>query len=112
MDCGRSKRRDRGTAYVHQGGLEAGDSVQVQCLKLQTCCFRKEVPRHWRADVLAFSGTVPTLRQLMSAYTEQAVESEVEEPRFVRMPEATRVPGVNGRRLDRLAELYETEFPE
>ncbi len=87
------------------------ETVQVQYLKLQTVCLRREMPRPWRADVLTFAGTMPTLRALMSAYAEQAVESEAEEPRFVRLPDSQRVPGANARRLERLAELYETEFP-
>ena len=47
----------------------------------------------------------------MSAYAEQAVESEAEEPRFVHLPDGQRVPGAVTRCLGRLAELYKTEFP-
>ena len=96
--------------------LGEDSTVQVQYLKLQTRCLRQVLPRHWHAELLTFSGTVPSLRQLMSAYNEQAVESEAEEPRFInRGPEASRaaegsIP--NARRMDRLADLYAQEFPE
>ncbi len=39
------------------------------------------------------------------------MESEAEEPRFVRLPDGQRVPGADTRCLERLAELFETEFP-
>ena len=39
------------------------------------------------------------------------MESEAEEPRFVRLPDGQRVPGAVTRCLGRLAELYETVFP-
>ncbi len=47
-----------------------GETVQVQYLKLQTACLRREVPLPWRSEVLPFTGTMPTLRSLMSAYAE------------------------------------------
>ena len=46
------------------------EAVQVHYLKLQTACLRREMPRPWRTDVLTFTGTMPTLRALMSAYAE------------------------------------------
>ena len=46
------------------------EAAQVQYLKLQTACLRREMPRPWRTDVLTFTGTMPTLRALMSAYAE------------------------------------------
>ena len=39
------------------------------------------------------------------------MESEAEEPRFVRLPDGQRVPGADTRCLEWLAELYEIEFP-
>ena len=54
---------------------------------------------------------MPTLRALMSAYAKLAVESEAEESRFVRLPDGQRVPGADARRLERLTELSEMEFP-
>ncbi len=69
------------------------------------------MPRPWRTDVPTFPGTTPTLRALMSAYAKLAVESEAEESRFVRLPDGQRVPGADARRLERLTELSEMEFP-
>ena len=46
------------------------ETLQVQYLRLQTACLRREVPRPWRSEVLPFTVTVPTLRSLMSAYAE------------------------------------------
>ena len=96
--------------------LGEDSTVQVQYLKLQTRCLREILPRHWHAELLTFSGTAPSLRQLMNAYNEQAVESEAEEPRFVnRGPEASRAAEgslPNARRMGRLADLYAQEFPE
>ncbi len=39
------------------------------------------------------------------------MESEAEEPQFVRLPDGQRVPGADARRLERLTKLYEMEFP-
>ncbi len=96
--------------------LGEDSTVQVPYRKSQTRCLRQVLPRHWHAELLTFSGTVPSLRQLVSAYDEQAVASEAEEPRVINQcPEASRaaersIP--NARRMDRLAVLYAQEFPE
>ncbi len=39
------------------------------------------------------------------------MESEAEEPQFVRLPDGQRVPGAGARHLERLTKLHEIEFP-